>query len=157
MGQEIGGLTHQIDPKIFVVDADVDVHAADHQPPGHRLKVPGEGIVAVLVGVNLLFPAGEGMGGGGDGGEVIFAGDLGDGGAQFAQFPARLGNGTANIGRHLDLGLQELGLDQALEPRLAFLEHFLRRIFDKVAAVALDEEILLLDTDCQGGFRDGHQ
>ena len=66
MRQEIGRLAEQVDAQILVLDADMHMHAADHQPPRHVLEIAREHVVALLVGVLLARPFGEGVGGGGD-------------------------------------------------------------------------------------------
>lgn len=90
MGEEVHDLVQQVDAQIVVVDADVHVHAADEQPPGHGLHVAGEHVVALLVGVDLFLPLGKGMGGGGDGGEPMLAGHVGDGSPEPGQVVAGL-------------------------------------------------------------------
>src|SRR5262249_20308377 len=53
MRQEIGGLTKQVDAQIVVLDADMDMHARNHEPSPDLLEVVGNHIVALLVGVLL--------------------------------------------------------------------------------------------------------
>ena len=79
MRQEIGGLAEEVDAQVVVLDADMHMHAADQQPPRHLLQILGEHVVALLVGVLLASPFGEGMGGGGDRREAELAGDAADG------------------------------------------------------------------------------
>ena len=43
MRQEVGRLVHQVDPQLVVLDAGVDVHAADHHALGERLPCRGRG------------------------------------------------------------------------------------------------------------------
>ena len=53
MRQEICRLAEQVDAQILVLDADMHMHAADHQPARHLLQVAREHVVALLVGVLL--------------------------------------------------------------------------------------------------------
>ena len=42
MGQEIGHLAHQVDAQLRIVEPDMDMHAADDQPPRRRLEIAGQ-------------------------------------------------------------------------------------------------------------------
>ena len=71
-----------------LVISGMHVHAADHQPARHMLEVAGEHVVALLVGVLLACPFGEGMSGCGDRREPELAGDAADRAAQMDQLVA---------------------------------------------------------------------
>ena len=147
MGQEIGDLIDQVDAQLVVVDADVHVHAADQKPPRHRLHVARQDMVALLVGVLLLRPRRKGMSGGGDRGEPVLVRRLGHGAAQPRQIGARLAHVFAHGGGDLDLGFQKLRLDQVFDAGLAFLEHGGGWLASDMAGGAVDQQVLLLDTD----------
>jgi hypothetical protein len=53
MRQEVRRLAEQIDPEVIVLDADMDMHAGDHEPPPDLLEVTGDYVIALLVGVLL--------------------------------------------------------------------------------------------------------
>ena len=63
MGQEVGRLSQQVDAQIVVLDPDMHMHAANHEPARNLLQVSRQHIVALLVGVLLAPPSGEGVGG----------------------------------------------------------------------------------------------
>ena len=156
MRQEIGGLTEQIDPELVVLDAHVDMHAADQEPPRHVLEVAREHVVALLVGVLLARPFGKGMGRCGDGSETELVGDAADGAAQMNQLVARLLHGLAHAGADLDLRAQEFRADLAAQRLLAFGKEGRRGFLGEVAALFVDEEVFLLDAEGEAGFLDRH-
>ena len=156
MRQEIGRLAEQVDAQILVLDADMHMHAADHEPPRHVLEIAGEHVVALLVGMLLARPFGEGVGRGGDRGEPELSGDAADRAAQMDQLVARLLHGFADAGADLDLRAQEFGADLAAQRLLAFGEQRGRRLLREVARVLVDEEIFLLDAEREAWFLDGH-
>ncbi len=156
MRQEVRRLTEQIVPEVVVLDADMDVHAADHEAPRHLLQVLGEDVVAFLVGVVLRRPFGEGMGRGGDQGEAEFLGDGADGLAQIDELVARLLDRMAHRGADLDLRAQEFGAHLPLQGFLAFGEEGRRRRGLEVPALLVDEEVLLLNAEREAWFADGH-
>ncbi len=157
MRQEIRGLAQNIDAELVVVDADMDMHAANHQTPHHLLQILREDVVALFVGVLLARPFGEGMGGGGDGSEAELAGDGAHGRTQADQIGARLLDRTADLGADLDLRAQEFGADLAGQRRLTFGEKRGGLLLRKVARLLVDEEIFLLDADGEARFANGHQ
>ena len=156
MRQEIGRLAEQVDAQILVLDADMHMHAADHEPARHVLEIAREHVVALLVGVLLARPFGEGVGGGGDRGEPELSGDAADRAAQMDQLVARFLHGFADAGADLDLRAQEFGTDLAAQRLLAFGEQRGRRLLREVARVLVDEEIFLLDAEREAWFLDGH-
>ncbi len=156
MRQEIGRLAEQVDPEFIVLDADMHMHAADDEAPSHLLQVVGEHVVALLVGVLLVGPLGEGVGRGGDGGEAELVGDAADGGAEMHELVARLLHRLAHVGADLDLRAQELGADLAAQRLFAFGEQRRRLLLGEVAGVLVDEEIFFLDADREAWFLDGH-
>src|SRR4029077_7015319 len=72
------------------------------------------------------------------------------------QLIARLLHRVANAGADLDLRAQEFGADLAAQGLLAFGEQFRRLLAREVAAVPVDEEVLLLDADGEARFLDRH-
>ena len=76
MRQEVARLVEQVDAQLVVFDADVHVHAADDEAAADAGQVLGERLVALALGVLLGAPAGERVGRGGDGGEVVFGGHV---------------------------------------------------------------------------------
>ena len=76
------------------LDADMDMHAADQHPPRDAREVAAQRVVAVLVGVVLGLPVGEGVAGDGDGGEAVVRGVRRHAGAQALQVVARLADGA---------------------------------------------------------------
>ncbi len=134
----------------------MDVHAANDEPPRHLLQVLGEKVVALLVGVLLGPPFGEGVGGGGDGGKAELIGDGGDRAAQMDEIGASLLHRVADAGADLDLRAQEFGAHLAAQRLLAFGEQRGRRLGREVAGLLVDEEILFLDADGEAWFADGH-
>jgi len=67
VGQEVGRLVHEVDPQIFVLDADVDVAAADQKAPDGEPEILVQFLVARLARMGLGAPVGEGMRRGGAG------------------------------------------------------------------------------------------
>jgi len=51
--QEITDLAHQINPQIVVLDADMNMHAADQQSPRDGLHALSQDVVAILFGMLL--------------------------------------------------------------------------------------------------------
>ena len=86
--QEIGQLVEELDPELLVLDADMDMHAADQHPLGDNLHRSGDLVVAFLVGMRLVGPFGEGMGRGRQRREVVGGGFPGDRLAEIAEFGA---------------------------------------------------------------------
>ena len=156
MRQEIRGLVEQIDPELVVLDADMDMHAADHQTARHVLEILGEDVVALLVGMLLGPPFGEGMGGRRNRRQPELIGDAADRAAQMDELVARLRHGLAYAGADLDLRAQEFGADLSAQRFLALGEQRRRRLLGQVAAILVDEEIFLLDAEGEAWFLDGH-
>ena len=155
--QEISGLAEEIDAELVVVDADMDVHAADDEAPHHLLQILSKDVVALFVGVLLARPLGERMGRGGDGSEAELAGDSAHGRAQADQIGARLLDRAADLGADFDLRAQEFRADLAWQRLLAFGEEGRRRFLREVARLLVDEEIFLLHADGEARFANGHQ
>src|SRR5262249_45485516 len=72
------------------------------------------------------------------------------------QLIARLLHRVAHAGADLDLRAQEFGADLAAQGLLAFGEQFRRLLVREVAAILVDEEVLLLDADGEARFLDRH-
>ena len=152
-------MAEQVDAQLIVLDADMHMHAADHQPARHLLQIFGEHVVALLVGVLLTPPFRKGMRGGGDRREAELIGDGAHGRAQPDQFIARLLHGMADARADLDLRAQEFRahLTAVIEQRfLAFGEQGRWRFRREVAAVLVDEEVFLLDAEGEAWFVNGH-
>jgi hypothetical protein len=158
MRQEIGRLAEQVDAQILVLDADMYVHAANHEPARDLLQILRESVVALLVGVLLAAPFGEGVGGGSDGGKAELGGDGADGRTQPDQLVARLMHGVAHAGADLDLRAQEFRADlpAIIEQRLLAFGEERRGRLREIAAVLIDEEVLLFDTEGEAWFVDRH-
>ena len=60
--QEVGHLVHEVDAQFVVIDADVNVHAADQQAPGRGLHFDGQGVIPVLLRLFLFRPPTERVG-----------------------------------------------------------------------------------------------
>ena len=116
MGQEVGDLIQDVDPEVVVVDADVDVHAADQQPVRHDLHVPLQDFVPFLFGVLLVLPFRERVCRGSDRSQAMVPGDFRDSAPQVAQVGPHLGYRIANRRTDFDLGAQELPAELAAEP-----------------------------------------
>ena len=62
MGHEVTCLAHQVDAQVLVFNPDVYVLTANEQAISQRLKVSGQEVISLLVGVLLIVPMGEGVG-----------------------------------------------------------------------------------------------
>ena len=115
MRQKVTGLVHQVDAHVFVVDANVDVHAGDQHAPGNAAKSLLKLVVAGFVCVVRVLPVGERVAGNRDGGEAVLGGLFGDTGSKsfevFASFP----DGCADLCADFDLAGFELGAELALK------------------------------------------
>ena len=107
--QEIRQLVHQVDAQLVVVDADVDVQAADHHAPRRALHLLEKRDVALLVRALLAGGEREGMRRRRDGRQTEAAGDLDHRPAQLRELLPRLADVAADRCRDLHLGTQELG------------------------------------------------
>ena len=155
--QEIARLVHEVDAQLVVLDADVHVHAADDEAAADAGEVAGDGLVALALGRLLRAPAREGVGGGGDGGEAVLAGEARQrcGAGLASSAPAARGGGV-HAGADLDLRLQELARHLALQRLLGGFEQGVRHLAHEVPARAVDEQVLFLDADGEGGVLEGH-
>src|SRR6516164_4834797 len=147
MRQEIRGLVQQIDTQLVIGNADMDVQAADRQPPPNTLQIPMQARIAIVLGGLLRVPAGKGMRRRGYRRQTTLRRHPGDCGAQPPQFRAGLAEARANPGADLDLRAQKLGAHLTGEQRLALLQHLAGRIADNIAGCAVDEKILLFDPE----------
>ena len=154
--QEIGDLVQQVDAKLVVVDADMHVHAANHQAADHGLQVLGDNGVALLLGVGLFLPAGKRVRRGGDGRQAVFIGDLGDNGPDRRQVFVDFGDVGRDLGVDFDLRPQEFMRDNALDAFLAVLEQCFRRVAGDVPGLLVDEQVFLLDADGETGAGGRH-
>ena len=156
MRQEVGRLVHQVDAQLVVLDPGVDVHAADHHALRQRLHVAAEDDVALLVDPALVAPVGERVGRGGDHRHAELRGGPGDRGAQLGELVARLRDVAADAGADLDLRLQQLVGDALAEALAAARHEALGRRGDEVAALRVDQEVLLLDAERERWGRKRH-
>src|SRR5690606_4130486 len=101
VGKEVPDLVHQVDAQVGVVDPDVDVHPADDEAAGDLLEVGGQPGVPGLVGVGLVPPLGEGVGGGGDDGGAVALDDRSEVAPQPSQVGVRLLEGAARASADL--------------------------------------------------------
>jgi len=108
VGHEIADLAHQVDAQVGVLDAGVDVHAADCHAAGEALVLGAEDAIAVHVDRDLLAPVRPGVGRGGDHPHAEFACGLGNRLAELANFGTGVSNAVADAGADLDLALEEL-------------------------------------------------
>ena len=77
--EEVGGLFHQVDAELIVVESDVDVHSADEHPPGDDLMVSRELVVTISRSELLCRPVSERVRGGRDDRAAMLAGHTGKG------------------------------------------------------------------------------
>ena len=141
--------------QLVVVDADVDVHAADHETAHHLLEVPLDRLVALLLRAPLLAPGRERMGRRRDEPQPVGTGDRGHGAAQPLQLRSGLAHRGAYAGADLDLALQELRGHLPFEQRLALREHLRRRLVDEAAGMRVDEQVFLFDPYGEAGLLHG--
>src|SRR6516225_10391893 len=147
MRQEIRGLVQQIDAQLVIGNADMDVQAADRQPPPNTLQIPMQARIAIVLGGLLRVPAGKGMRRRGYRRQTTLRRHPGDCGAQPPQFRVRLAKARTNPGADLDLRAQKLRAHLTGEQRLALLQHLAGRIADDIAGCAVDEKIFLFDAE----------
>ncbi len=157
MREDVGDLIHDVDAQIVVFHGDVHVHAGDHQAPDHVLEILLDDLIAFLRRALLQTPGGEGVGGGGDHGEPVVAGDTGHGLAQMRQVGSRLRDGLTDPGADLDLALEKLRRYLTFQGLLAGREHGRWRLVDEVAGVRVHEQVLLLDADGEAGLWHGER
>ena len=147
MREHVAHLVHEVDAQLVVVDADVDVHAADDETAHDLLKILLDGFVALLVGAPLLAPDREWMRGGSDEAQSVGTGDRRHGAAQVLQVGAGLADGGAHAGADLDLTLQELRRHLPFQQGFALRKHRRRRLVDEGAGAGIDEQVFLFDSD----------
>ena len=149
VGQEIRRLVHQVDAQILILDARMDVHAADHHAPGEGLVLVGEDAVALEVDRRLLGPARPRVGGGRDHAKAELARTSRDRGSKVRQFLVRFADRGADRGADLDLRLQEL-VGHLRSQRLFATPHEAgRRPACKSPGLGIDEQVFLLDAQSQ--------
>src|SRR5262249_17796765 len=149
VGKKVARLIEEIDPELVLLDADVNVHAADHEPPPDPGKIPGECLVALALGWLLRAPARKGVGGGSNRCEAMRARELGDGEAHVGKLAAGRRRRRVDGGADLDLRFEELWRHLPRQGRLRGLEETWRQVANEVPARALNEEIFLLDADAK--------
>ena len=156
MRQEIADLVHQIDAQVLVIDADMDVHAADHQAPSQGLHVLGQFVVALFVGVELLVRGGKRVRGGGDHAEIVFVRQLDDGRTQVVEIGPGLGDGATDPGPHFDLRTQKFRAHLLFKFADAVLHQGGRRVGRQIPAFAVDQQVFFVDADSERWILERH-
>jgi len=149
-------LSQKVDPQVVVLDAHMDMHAADDEAPHHVLEIVGKRVVALLVRVMLALPVGEGVSGRRDRRKPELVGDAGDGRAQMDEFVSHLGDRAADPRSHLDLRAQELRADLSAQGFFGFGEKRFGRLLDEIPGLLVDQEVLFLHADAECRFRNRH-
>ncbi len=142
--QEVRHLVHQVDAQFVVVDADVDVHAADEQAPRCSLHLDGQCVVAVLLRLLLFGPAAERVRRGGDRRHAVVRSHVDDDAAQPPQFDFRFLDVVTDLGADLDLRAQELGRHLRAATLFALGHETFRRVDHQAARLLVDEQVLFL-------------
>ncbi len=157
VGQEIGRLVHQIDAQLLVLDAGVDVHAADHQARGERLPCRARGRCSAPCRPALGAPVGERVGRRRDQRHAEVAARSRATAAR-SSISSRRTSATvaADAGADLDLGLEQLVGHAGPEALLTAQHEILGRRRDQVAAGRVDQQILLLDPEAQRRWGQWH-
>ena len=149
MRQEIGKLVGDVDAQVVVAQADMDMHAADQQPPHHPAEIALQRIVAVLVGMMLILPVGEGMGRHGKRRQPVLVGNALDRLSQMAEVFPRLANRFAHARADLDLALQEFRTDLLFQLLHAIAHQRIGRR-GQIQGFLVDQQIFLFNAKRQG-------
>ncbi len=121
MRHEIGKLVHQVDAQIVIVDTDMHVHAAHHEPARRALHFPREREILLLLRRHLPGRACKGVRRGGNWRKTVAARQAHDHLAQASKVGARLGNRVAHARAHFQLRAQKLRTDLSVAPLGAFM------------------------------------
>ena len=156
MRQEVRELVHQVDAQLVVVDADVDMQTADHHAPCGALHLLEERDVAFLVRALLAGGEREGMRRCGDGREAEATGCLDHGPAQLRELLPRFGDVAADRCCDFHLRTQELGEGTPRRLCIQLREELLGWFARHGPGLAVDEQVLLLDTEGQRRFARSH-
>src|SRR5262245_8160191 len=156
MWEKIAGLIEEIDAQLIVLNADVHVHAADHEAPPDAGQVLGNRLIARPLRGLLRTPARKGMGRGGDRRQAVLGGKISHRATQACELRARLARSLMHAGAHLDLGFEELARDLGLQSLLGGLEQGLRHLAHEIARRLVDEEVFLFDANAKGRILEGH-
>src|SRR5271169_6686374 len=146
MRQEVRGLIEKVDAQLIIGNPDMDVQAADRQPPTNGLQIIVQTRIAAALGSFLRIRAGKWMRPGGDRRQTAPRRHPGDGRPQPSQIDAGLAEARTNPCSDLDLRSQKFRAYLPCEQYLALLQHFRRGIADDIARRAVDEKIFLLDS-----------
>ena len=157
MRQEIRHLVHQVDAQFVIIDADVDVHAADQQSSRRGLHLDGKGPVPVFFRLLLFGPAAEGVRGCRNRRHAVIGGDVDDDAAQPAELDFRFLDVVADLGADLDLRTQEFRGHLSAAAFLALSHETVRRVDNQAARLPVDEQVLLLDADGERGTATVHR
>src|SRR6516162_5290201 len=156
MREEIRGLVQEVDAQLVIGNADMDMQAADRQPPSDGLQISVQTRVAAALGGLLRVPAGKRMRRRGDRRQTAPRRHPGDRRAKPPQIGARLFEARTNPCPNFDLRAQKFRAYLPPEQPLAFRQHLRGRIADDIARGAVDEEILLLDAESEFRLRLSH-
>ena len=150
MRQEVPQLIHQVNQRLAVLDADVDVQAEDQVGARDDLHVLDDLQVA-LVGVDVLHaPVGERMRGAGDELQAVLLGERDHLPAQVAQIRRRFLDGLADARADLDHRLVHLGLHAFVQLPLALFEDLHLDVRAQVERDGIDRLVFLLDPEGEG-------
>ena len=155
MRQEIRELVEQIDAQVFVLDADMHMHAANQHPSRDPGEVFFQIAVPRFVGVVLILPVGKRMRRRGDRGQPVRIAMLLDRAAQMGQISARVRDRGANTCADLDLTLEEFRTDLVAQIGCAGL-HDRLWCFDQIKRVEIDNKVFFFDTKCERRIFGGH-
>ena len=149
MREEVGDLGHEVDPHLGVLDAGVHVHPTDDEPIRHHAEIAGERLIPLLVRRLLFPPQGERVGGGGDDGGVVGRGHRPEVAPELSEIFGEVLDAGVGPGSHLHLGAEELGGDPLADRLVCLVPEFLARVCDQVAGRRIDQQVFLLDPDCE--------
>ena len=143
--QEVAQLIHQVNQRLAILDADVDVEAEDQVGARDDLQVLDDLQVA-LVGVDVLrAPVGEGMGRAGDELQPVLFGEADHPPPQVPQIRRRVLDRLVHARAHLDHRLVHLGLHAFVQLALALLDDLHLDVRAEIERVRIDRLVFLLD------------
>jgi hypothetical protein len=145
--EEVADLVRQRDRDLLVLDPDVDVEPEDEVGPRQVLHVVDDGRVALVVGDRLGGPVGERMGAGGDDAQAAPPREPIQLAAHLGELCPDLVDVLADGGPDLDHRLVHLLAHALAEDGLAALLHDLADVGAEVAALGVDDLVLLLHAE----------
>ncbi len=155
--QEIRHLVHQVDAQFVVVDADMNVHAADEQSSRRRLHFDSQGVVTVFLRLLLFRPATERVRRRGDRRHSVTCGYVDDDPAQPPQLDLGFLDVLADLGADLDLRPQQLRCHLRTAPLLALGHKTIGWIDDEAARLFVDQQVLFFYANCERGPATAHR